>query len=68
MTYTPSHATWLNMVEIFFSILTRRLLRRGEFASRDDLDHKIITFITHLQPDRQTLPMDLRRPTSSGPA
>jgi transposase len=42
VTYTPTHASWLNMVEIFFSILTRRMLRRGDFASRDDLAEKII--------------------------
>jgi transposase len=44
VTYTPTHASWLNMVEIF-SILTRRMLRRGDFASRDDLAEKIIKFI-----------------------
>jgi hypothetical protein len=36
----------LNMIEIFFSILTRRVLRRGDFASRDDLIEKITRFIT----------------------
>jgi transposase len=46
VTYTPCHASWLNMIEIFFSILTRRMLRRGDFASRDDLITKITTFIT----------------------
>lgn len=43
--YTPAHASWLNQVELFFSILTRRLLRRGEFISRDDLVTKIMRFI-----------------------
>src|SRR5262249_1413279 len=47
VTYTPKHASWLNMVEIFFSILTRRMLRRGEFSSREHLANKILTFITH---------------------
>jgi transposase len=47
VTYTPKHASWLNMVEIFFSILTKRLLRRGEFTSRDHLATKIVKFITH---------------------
>jgi transposase len=46
VTYTPCHASWLNMIEIFFSIMTRRMLRRGDFASRDDLIAKITTFIT----------------------
>ena len=45
MTYTPKHASWLNIVEIFFSILTRRMLRRGEFTSRQDLADKILKFI-----------------------
>lgn len=43
--YTPKHASWLNQVELFFSILTRRLLRRGEFASRTDLVAKVMAFI-----------------------
>ena len=45
VTYTPCHASWLNMIEIFFSILTRRMLRRGDFTSREDLAQKITTFI-----------------------
>jgi transposase len=43
--HTPKHASWLNQVELFFSILTRQLLRRGEFASRDDLVARIMAFI-----------------------
>ena len=42
---TPTHASWLNQVELFFSILERRLLRHGEFASVDDLAERIIAFI-----------------------
>lgn len=45
VTYTPVHASWLNIVEIFFSILTRRMLRRGDFISRQDLADKILEFI-----------------------
>ena len=45
LTYTPKHASWLNMVELFFSVLTRRLLRRGEFTSRQHLADKILGFI-----------------------
>ena len=43
--FTPTHASWLNQVELFFSILERRLLRRGEFADVDDLTRRIISFI-----------------------
>ena len=42
--HTPTHASWLNMIEIWFSILTRQMLRRGEFTSREDLAGKIIKF------------------------
>ena len=43
--YTPVHASWLNQVELFFSILTRQLLKRGEFGSRDELIARVTTFI-----------------------
>jgi transposase len=43
--YTPSHASWLNQVELFFSILTRRLLKHGEFRSVEDLVGKVMAFI-----------------------
>jgi transposase len=43
--HTPKHASWLNQVELFFSILARRLLRRGEFASREELVAKVMAFI-----------------------
>lgn len=42
---TPTHASWLNQVELFFSILQRRLLRYGEFDSVDDLAQRVIAFI-----------------------
>ena len=35
--YTPKHASWLNQVELWLSILVRKLLRRGNFTSTDDL-------------------------------
>jgi hypothetical protein len=39
--------SWLNQVEAFFSILTRKVLRRGEFDSRDDLVARKLAFIEH---------------------
>lgn len=44
VTYTPKHASWLDMAELWFSVLTRALLRRGEFISRADLAEKITEF------------------------
>jgi transposase len=43
--YTPKHSSWLNQVELWFSILTRKLLRRGEFASREELIARVMAFI-----------------------
>lgn len=43
--YTPAHASWVDQAELFFSILTRRLLRRGEFTSQEDLADKIENFV-----------------------
>jgi transposase len=58
ITYTPKHASWLNMVEQFFSVLTRRALRNGDFTSQDDLADKITVFtIRHNQTAR---PIDRR--------
>jgi transposase len=44
VTYTPKHASWLDMAELWFSVLTRALLRRGEFTSRADLIEQIAVF------------------------
>ena len=44
VTCTPKHASWLNMIGQWSGTLTRRLLRRGDFASRDELEAKIIAF------------------------
>lgn len=44
VTYTPKHASWLDMAELWFSALTRGLLRRGEFTSRADLADQITSF------------------------
>jgi transposase len=35
--FTPTHASWLNQIELWFSILSRRLLKRGVFRSKNDL-------------------------------
>ncbi len=45
--YTPKHSSWLNQVEIWLSILVRKLLRRGSFASVADLEAKVLAFIEY---------------------
>jgi transposase len=45
--YTPKHASWMNQIEIWFSILARKLLKRGNFTSLDDLKAKVLAFIDY---------------------
>ena len=45
LVYTPKHCSWLNQVEIWFGILSRRLLKRGSFKSTDELKTRILKFI-----------------------
>ena len=45
--YTPKHCSWLNQMEIWLSILVRKLLKRGSFTSVADLQAKILRFIDY---------------------
>jgi hypothetical protein len=45
--YVPKHTSWLNQVEIWFSILMRRVLKRGNFASVEELRARILAFIDY---------------------
>lgn len=45
--YTPRHCSWLNQVEIWFSILTRRLLKRASFSSLNELRDRLVAFIRY---------------------
>jgi transposase len=45
--FTPKHASWINQFEIWFSILVRKLLRRGNFTSKQHLKQRIEAFIDY---------------------
>jgi transposase len=45
--FTPKHSSWLNQISIWFSILMRKLLRRGNFLSQADLKTRILAFIDY---------------------
>jgi len=45
LVYTPKHCSWLNQVEIWFGILTRRLLKGGNFSSTAELKQRLLAFI-----------------------
>ena len=57
--YVPKHTSWLNQVEIWFRVLSRRLLKRGNFRSTEDLRKQVLAFIeyqnrVHAHPYRWT--------------
>jgi len=43
--FTPTRASWLNQIELWFSLLTHKVIRRGIFASKEELVHTIVRFI-----------------------
>ena len=45
--YTPKHTSWLNQIEIWFSILARRVLKRGNFSTVNELRERILAFIDY---------------------
>jgi transposase len=45
--YTPKHSSWLNQIEIWLSILVRKLLKRGSFLSVEDLQTRVLAFIDY---------------------
>ena len=45
--YLPKHSSWLNQIEMWFSILVRRLLKRASFASVEQLRERILAFIDY---------------------
>ncbi len=44
---TPKHCSWLNQIEIWFSILVRKVITRGNFKSQNDLQVRIERFIEY---------------------
>jgi len=45
--YTPKHASWMNQVEIWLSILVRKVIKRGNFTSIKELKRKVLAFIEY---------------------
>jgi hypothetical protein len=50
--YTPRHASWMNQIEIWLSILARKVLKRGNFVSVEDWKAKVLAFVDY---DNQTM-------------
>ena len=45
--YTPKHASWMNQIEIWFGILMKKVIKRGNFLSKAELKSKILAFIDY---------------------
>ncbi len=74
--FTPTHASWMNLVEVFFSIVERQAIRRGVFKSVKDLNTKIRAFLDgwndHCHPfvwtkTAEEILKKANRPTTSNP-
>jgi len=57
--FTPTHGSWLNQVELFFSVLSRRFLRRGDFSGPEEFEARLGWFLAdynacHAHPYRWT--------------
>lgn len=45
--YTPKHASWMNQIEIWFGIVVKKVIKRGNFRSKEDLRNKLLNFIDY---------------------
>ena len=57
--FTPKHGSWLNQVELWFSVLARRFLKRGDFCSPHDFATRLLDYLDvynthHAHPYRWT--------------
>ena len=52
LVHLPVHASWLNQVEIYFSIVQRKVITTDDFTDLDDLENRILAFQRPLQPHR----------------
>jgi DDE superfamily endonuclease len=57
--FTPKHGSWLNQVELWFSVLSRCFLQRGDFAGAEEFEWRLHTFledynVRHAHPYRWT--------------
>ena len=63
--FTPTSASWMNLVEVWFGIIERQAIRRGTFRSVKELNAKIRAFIDNWNDDRATRSSGPRPPTRS---
>jgi len=45
--FIPTYSSWLNLVEVLFNLVQAKVIRRGRFASKEDLTAKLLAYIHH---------------------
>ena len=65
--HTPRHASWLNQIEIYFSIVQRKVLTPNDFATLNTLEHYLMAFQHRYQMAARVVPVDVypRGPASA---
>jgi transposase len=66
--FTPTSASWLNLVECWFAVLRRRRLDLGAFTSTQDLERAILGYIAEANADPKPFAWRSRARTTSSPA
>ena len=69
MIHTPVHASWVNQVEIVFSVIEKKVLTPGDFPGLGTLSHALLAFRAPLQPHRPAVQLEVhrRRPDRTPP-
>ncbi|HEX6352956.1 transposase [Actinophytocola sp.] len=67
MVHTPVHASWVNQVEIYFSVIQRKVLSPNDFIELAEVEHRLAEFEKTLQRHRQTLRLEVHPPRPARP-
>jgi hypothetical protein len=59
--HTPVHASWLNQIEIYFSMVQRKVLTPNDFKSLDELEQRLLAFERRYQETASPLPWTFTR-------
>ena len=68
MIHTPVHASWLNQVEIFFSVIQKKVVSPNDSPSLGKLSETLLAFTGRYNPDRQAVQLEIHRQRPQGPA
>ena len=67
MIHTPVHASWLNQIEIFFSVIKKKVVTPNDFASLEELSATLLAFTGRYNPDRPAVQLEIHRSRPARP-